>query len=255
MSRAESAEPHSARSSGLPPGSGTRSNLGSEGTPVRRPLADGRDRSGDVGAAQARDRDNEGSDLLRGRLALHHDDQRRRWRLGLANRLGFVRRRFVRCAHRVRFVRCAHRVRFVRCAHRVRFVRCAHRVRFVRCAHRVRFVRCAHRVRFVRCAHRVRFVRCAHRVRFVRCAHRVRFVRCAHSGMFPCFLGGRVSPLGAQQPQRPDDLDARLVRRDHRVDVAALGGDVGVGERVLVLGDQLGPQLPRRRRPRASSLR
>ena len=61
-----------------------------------------------------------------------------------------------------------------------------------------------------------------------------------HSGMFPCFLGGSVSRLEAQQPQRPDDLDAGLVRGDHGVDVAALGRDVGVGERVLVLRDQLG---------------
>ena len=49
--------------------------------------------------------------------------------------------------------------------------------------------------------------------------------------------------LGAQQAQRADDLDAGLVRADDRVDVAALGGDVGVGERGLVLVDQLGARL------------
>ena len=27
-----------------------------------------------------------------------------------------------------------------------------------------------------------------------------------HSGMFPCFLGGSVCALGAQRPQRPDDV-------------------------------------------------
>ena len=59
----------------------------------------------------------------------------------------------------------------------------------------------------------------------------------------PVLLGRQGLPLGAQQPQRADDLDAGLVRRDHRVDVAALGRDVGVGQRVLVLGDQLGPAL------------
>ena len=61
-----------------------------------------------------------------------------------------------------------------------------------------------------------------------------------HSGMFPCFFGGQHRPLGAQQAQRLDDLGAGLVRGDHAVDVAALGGHVGVGERVLVLRDELG---------------
>ena len=46
----------------------------------------------------------------------------------------------------------------------------------------------------------------------------------------PVLLRRQRLPLGAQQPQRPDDLGAGLGRRDHRVDVAALGRDVRVGE-------------------------
>ena len=53
-------------------------------------------------------------------------------------------------------------------------------------------------------------------------------------------LGRQDLALGAQQAQRADDLDPGLVRRDDRVDVPALGRDVGVGEGVLVLRDQLG---------------
>ena len=49
--------------------------------------------------------------------------------------------------------------------------------------------------------------------------------------------------LAAQRAQRPGDLAAGLGWPDHRVHVAAFGGDVRVGQRVLVLGDQLGPAL------------
>ena len=58
----------------------------------------------------------------------------------------------------------------------------------------------------------------------------------------PVLLGRQGLALGAQQPQHPGDLGPRLVRGDDRVDVAALGGDVGVGQLVVVLGDQLGPR-------------
>src|SRR3954471_10530162 len=56
----------------------------------------------------------------------------------------------------------------------------------------------------------------------------------------PVLLRRQGLALGAQEAQRPDDLAAGLVRMDHRVDVAALGGEVRVGEMVLVLLDQLG---------------
>jgi alkylation response protein AidB-like acyl-CoA dehydrogenase len=56
-------------------------------------------------------------------------------------------------------------------------------------------------------------------------------------------LGGQRLSLGGKEAQGTDDLDAGLVRGDHCVDVAALGSHVGVGERVLVVGDQLGPAL------------
>ncbi len=62
-------------------------------------------------------------------------------------------------------------------------------------------------------------------------------------GMFPCFLGGRVSRLERSSRSDADDLGAGLVRGDDRVDVAALGGDVGVGEGVVVLLDELGAAL------------
>ena len=52
-------------------------------------------------------------------------------------------------------------------------------------------------------------------------------------------LRGQRLPLRGQQAQRPDDLAAGLVRGDDRVDVPALGGDVRVGQGLLVLVDQL----------------
>ena len=59
--------------------------------------------------------------------------------------------------------------------------------------------------------------------------------------MLPCFLGGRLSSLRPQHVQGPDEPGPGLLRLDHLVDEAPLGGDVGVGEAVLVVGDQLGP--------------
>src|SRR5436305_9144404 len=47
--------------------------------------------------------------------------------------------------------------------------------------------------------------------------------------------------LGLQRLQSIDDLRPGLVRDDHVVQVATLGGDVWVGEVGLVIGDQLLP--------------
>ena len=55
-------------------------------------------------------------------------------------------------------------------------------------------------------------------------------------GMLPCFLGGSVSRLVRRLMQRPGDGGPGFGGADDRVQVAALGGDVGVGEGVLVLG-------------------
>ena len=49
--------------------------------------------------------------------------------------------------------------------------------------------------------------------------------------------------LSFQQAQRRADVAARMRRRDHHVDVSALGRDVRVDQRVLVLLLQLQPQL------------
>src|SRR6266542_2428814 len=51
--------------------------------------------------------------------------------------------------------------------------------------------------------------------------------------------GGDLLPLSAQYPKGLDELGARLGRLDHVVHEAALGGDVGIPELILVLGDQL----------------
>ena len=50
-----------------------------------------------------------------------------------------------------------------------------------------------------------------------------------HSGMFPCFLRRQGLALVGQHPQRLGHLHAGVRRQDHRVDVPAVGGDVGVG--------------------------
>ena len=52
-------------------------------------------------------------------------------------------------------------------------------------------------------------------------------------------LGRQRLALGPQRPERLDDVGAGVGRRDHGVDVATLSGDVGVGQGVLVLGDEL----------------
>ena len=67
-------------------------------------------------------------------------------------------------------------------------------------------------------------------------------------GMFPCFLGGRVSRLVRSARSALVTFIRVLRRGDDGVDVAALGRDVGVGEGVLVLGDE--PRRGPRRRPR-----
>ena len=52
---------------------------------------------------------------------------------------------------------------------------------------------------------------------------------------------GQLLALGAQHGQAGDELLAGLRRGDHVVDVAALGGGIGIGVLLGVLGDQLGP--------------
>ena len=52
-------------------------------------------------------------------------------------------------------------------------------------------------------------------------------------------LGWQGLALVRQQTQRPYDMDPGVRRRDHRVDVSAIGGYVWVGQGVLVLGDLL----------------
>jgi len=47
--------------------------------------------------------------------------------------------------------------------------------------------------------------------------------------------------LRERRLERVDQVAARLARLDHLVDVAALGRRVRIGERLSVLGDQLGP--------------
>src|SRR5207302_8543037 len=51
--------------------------------------------------------------------------------------------------------------------------------------------------------------------------------------------GGTAAVLAASFPQGPDQDRARPTRLDHIVDVAALGGDVRVGEALAVVADQL----------------
>src|SRR5271166_3816278 len=58
-------------------------------------------------------------------------------------------------------------------------------------------------------------------------------------GDVPVLLGGHLRDLSFQQPKRRRDVAAGVRRRDHRVDVAALGGDIRVDQRVLVLLLQL----------------
>ena len=67
----------------------------------------------------------------------------------------------------------------------------------------------------------------------------------------PVLAGRRGLALGGQQAQRPPDVAAGVRGRDHPVDVAAVGGDVRVGQRVLVLLLQLGPLARPARRPPA----
>ena len=55
-------------------------------------------------------------------------------------------------------------------------------------------------------------------------------------------LRRHVDHLALEQRSRGDDLAAGVARRDDRVDVAALGGDVRVDEGVLVLLLQLQAQ-------------
>src|SRR3984893_14988006 len=56
------------------------------------------------------------------------------------------------------------------------------------------------------------------------------------------FLGRQGLPLGAQGASRPGDREPGLGRADDRVDVAAFGRDIRVGQGVLVLGDPPGAQ-------------
>src|SRR5450755_1752469 len=58
-------------------------------------------------------------------------------------------------------------------------------------------------------------------------------------GDVPMLLGWQSLALVDQRAQCPDHPGAGVRRRDHRVDVAAFGGYVGVSERVFVLGDEL----------------
>ena len=58
----------------------------------------------------------------------------------------------------------------------------------------------------------------------------------------PVLLRRQCLALVAQHAQRAGHVAARVRGRDHRVDVAALGRDVGVEQRVLVLLVQLGAQ-------------
>src|SRR6266487_5208466 len=61
-------------------------------------------------------------------------------------------------------------------------------------------------------------------------------------GYVPVLLRRERLALAAQGAQGADDLRAGFRRADHGVHVTALGRDVGVRERVLVLGDALGPE-------------
>ena len=51
-----------------------------------------------------------------------------------------------------------------------------------------------------------------------------------HNGMLPCLLRWVGVALGLQHVEQRAQARARVARLDHLVDVAALGGDVGVGE-------------------------
>ena len=62
----------------------------------------------------------------------------------------------------------------------------------------------------------------------------------AQSGMLPCLRDGRALALRERSLERVDQHRARPARLDHVVDVAPLGGGVGVRELVLVVLDQLG---------------
>ena len=59
-----------------------------------------------------------------------------------------------------------------------------------------------------------------------------------HSGMLPCFLRRVRVALAGEHPQRRDDPRPRLGWLDHVVDVAPRRGDIGIGEALLVLGDE-----------------
>src|SRR5262249_3366669 len=53
-------------------------------------------------------------------------------------------------------------------------------------------------------------------------------------------LLGRIGvALVLEHVERGDQLLARVARLDHLVDVAAAGGDVGIGKRLLIVRDQL----------------
>ncbi len=58
----------------------------------------------------------------------------------------------------------------------------------------------------------------------------------------PVLLRRNLGDLALQQPQRRGHVTAGVRRRDHRVDIAALGGDVRIDEGVLVVLLQLQPQ-------------
>ena len=60
-----------------------------------------------------------------------------------------------------------------------------------------------------------------------------------YSGMLSCFFQGFSTRLVAQHVERAADAAARGARQDHLVDIAALGGDEGIGEALLVLVDAL----------------
>ncbi len=66
--------------------------------------------------------------------------------------------------------------------------------------------------------------------------------------MIPCFFGGFCCRLGAKHFERANQARPRLARLDHFVDLAGVGGHVGVHEAVVVLGDELALQGRRVRR-------
>ena len=57
--------------------------------------------------------------------------------------------------------------------------------------------------------------------------------------MLPCFLRGLASRLLARAPGAGDDFGAGIGRLDDGVNIAAFGGDKGIGEAVAEFGDFL----------------